>query len=232
MVQSIYRSLSNGKPDLEIQTDATRSGWGAVFNDTNTGGHWSSGERQQHINFLEMKPVFWALKTFCSNLKQNHIKPYTDNTTAVAYINSMGGSRSESCCKIARQIWLWCIKREIWLTAVHLPGSLNTEADRASRVFNDRTEWTLNPSIFKNLANQFSVQPTIDLFASRLNYQIKPYISWKPDPEAFVVDAFTLDWSTHVFYAFPPFSLLGRVLQNIQQDQAEGILILPCGSSS
>ena len=35
--------------------------------------------------------------------------------------------------------------------------------------------------------------PNIDLFASRLNYQLKPDVSWMPDQEACHVDAFTLD---------------------------------------
>ena len=38
--------------------------------------------------------------------------------------------------------------------------------------------------------------PNIDLFASRLNYQLKPYVSWMPDQETCLVDAFTLDWGS------------------------------------
>ena len=41
------------------------------------------------------------------------------------------------------------------------------------------------------------------------------------------MDAFTLDWSSYVFFAFPPFSVLGRVVQKIQEDMAGGILLIP-----
>ena len=41
------------------------------------------------------------------------------------------------------------------------------------------------------------------------------------------VDALTLTWTEHGFYAFPPFSLIPRCLQKISFDQAEGILIAP-----
>ena len=34
------------------------------------------------------------------------------------------------------------------------------------------------------------------------------YISWKPDPQAYAVDAFTQNWADMKFYAFPPFSLI------------------------
>ena len=34
----------------------------------------------------------------------------------------------------------------------------------------------------------------IDLFASYLNYKMKPYVSWGPDPYATYVDAFSIPW--------------------------------------
>ena len=46
--------------------------------------------------------------------------------------------------------------------------------------------------------------PNIDLFASRLNYRLKPYVSYKPDPGTVAVDAFTVQWSQHVFMLFHP----------------------------
>ena len=35
------------------------------------------------------------------------------------------------------------------------------------------------------------------------------------------------NWNTENFYAFPPFSLISRVLQKIENENAEGILIVP-----
>ena len=37
--------------------------------------------------------------------------------------------------------------------------------------------------------------PDIDLFASHINHQFPKYVSLRPDPEAFAIDAFSLDWS-------------------------------------
>ena len=65
------------------------------------------------------------------------------------------------------------------------------------------------------------------MFASCLNSQLKTYVSWHPEPKSWAVDAFSLNWNTLKFYAFPPFSLLGQTLSKIHQDQAEGILIAP-----
>ena len=68
----------------------------------------------------------------------------------------------------------------------------------------------------------------MDLFASRLNFQLPRYVSWNPDPEAVATDAFSINWSNDLHYAFPPFSLIGRVLQKIVQDAADVILIVSC----
>ena len=53
----------------------------------------------------------------------------------------------------------------------------------------------------------------IDLFASRLCCQLKPFVSWKPDPEAKAIDVFSLDWNDQNLYTFLPFALINRVLQ-------------------
>ena len=44
-----------------------------------------------------------------------------------------------------------------------------------------------------------------DLFADRLNAQLRPFFSWKPDPTAIATDALEQDCSQEKNYAFPPF---------------------------
>ena len=121
---------------------------------------------------------------------------------------------------------MWCIDHNVWVTASHLPGKLNEEADRLSRKFDDRTEWMLDRDIFQSITARFG-EPEIDLFASRLNKQVQNYVSWLPDPEAVSVDAFTLNWNGLKFYAFPPFCLIAKCLQKIREDNADGIIIVP-----
>ena len=136
----------------------------------------------------------------------------------------MGGTK-EACYRISRTIWEWCIERKIWLSACHLPGVDNTEADRESRLNHDNTEWKLNPLYFHTLGKIWTT-PNIDLFASRINFQIYPYVAWKPDPEAVAIDAFTIPWDQYC-YAFPPFCLIGKALAKIEEEKASGILIAP-----
>ena len=57
------------------------------------GGRWTPSEAEYHINILELLAAFFALKCFCSHMNNCHIQIQIDNTTALAYINNMGGSK-------------------------------------------------------------------------------------------------------------------------------------------
>ena len=81
-------------------------------------------------------------------------------------------------------------------------------------------------TLFDTITCQF-LYPQVDLFASRLNRQVDTFVSWKPEPAAWAVDAFSLNWKDIMFYAFPPFSVLGQVLNKIIEDQASGKLVMP-----
>jgi len=102
-------------------------------------------------------------------------------------------------------------KKGIWISISHIPGIDNEIADKASQVFNDQTEWKLDENIFSRIANILGV-PDVDMFASRLNYQVLPYVAWRPDPQAIAKDAFTINWSDYsLIYVFPPFSMIPLV---------------------
>ena len=140
--------------------------------------------------------------------------------------NNKGGVKSSPCHIVAKNIWEWAIERNNILSAQHLPGKENTVADRASRIFDVNTEWSLSNSIFEKIESQFG-SFEIDLFASRLNKKCKKFISWKPDPEAYMVDAFLTNWGDIYFYAFPPFSVIMMALTKIEADQATGVIVCP-----
>lgn len=125
----------------------------------------------------------FTLKSFCEDPHNLHVSLKIDNVTAITYINNMGASHSKARNIIARQLWLWCIERNIWVTTSHVLGVDNIITDKASREFNDATEWALNPEMFKQVTQTF-FQPEVNLFASRLNHKVDiKYILWKPDPK-------------------------------------------------
>ena len=222
--------LQRKGPQIELRTDASGSGWGATDLHTNIGGRWDENElvraRNNEINYLETLAAGLGLKAFCADMHDSHILIRIDNTTAVAYLNNMGGIKSKDCDEMAMEIWEWCANRNIWITAEHLPGRLNTVADCMSRKFNEKKEWMLDKQAFENIVRHFGV-PEIDLFASRLNAQLPRFISWLPDPEAETVNAFTVNWGPLKFYAFPPFCLISKCLSKVMTDKATGLLVVP-----
>ena len=201
-ITSAFKLINPGQPQHVVFSDASRSGWGEVYGEIKTGGHWSSAEDELHINVLELLAAFYISSSLCHNLKDTHIRMMIDNQTAIAYINNMGG-RKTTCNNITRRIWEWCIERNIWLTAAYVTSKDNFVADEQSRIDHNNSEWELNNDIFKNIIDIWG-SPEIDLFATRLNHKLDRYISWKPDPFSEGVDAFNVYWGDKFSYIFPP----------------------------
>ena len=55
-------------------------GWGAATNDLSTGGVWTVEEAREHINYLEMLAVLFALKSFSTLTSNKHVKVMVDTT--------------------------------------------------------------------------------------------------------------------------------------------------------
>lgn len=207
-------------------TDASNDGWGAVCNNSRIGGRWNDQESVNHINYLELLAASHALRSFCKSSFEFHVQIKSDNSCTVAYINNMGGIKSVKCNELAKTIWLWCMERNIWLSATHVPG-IDNEADFMSRHFNESVEWKLKECFFSKISQIWGM-PDVDMFASRLNKQVDCFVSWKPDPDAMAVNAFSLNWSDYsLIYSFVPFSLVGRTIQKLRQDRGEMILVAP-----
>ena len=79
------------KHALQIFTDASKEGWGTHLDEHTARGTWSLPQSKLHINYLELKAVFLALKEFRTLCCNKTVLIATDNTTVVAYINKEGG---------------------------------------------------------------------------------------------------------------------------------------------
>ena len=188
---------------------------------------FSTSKRKEHINALELKVILFGLKALAKGLTNIHIKVLIDNSTDVACINKFGTSRSQECDFITKEIWQWASNSSISLSATHLPGIQNTEADFESRKYEIHTEWKLNESVFHFICGELGFSSTIDLFATRINTQLRTFVSYRPDPNCVAVNAFLINWGKEKFYAFPPFACLSKTVHKIYQDKAKGILIAP-----
>lgn len=219
------KPLGSIEPDLVLYSDASSWGWGVSYGDSRTGGPWSHSESTRHINELELLAGFNALKCYAEGAIGSTIEICMDNTTAVAYVNKQGGTKSIALSSLAGELSNWCEVRKISLTASHIPGILNVIADQESRRGLDPGDWKLCPRIFEIIVDLWS--PTVDLFAASWNKQLIQFVSWRPQPDNWKTDALSFRWSGIMGYAFPPFGLIHRCLNRIIRDQAELVMVCP-----
>ena len=89
-------TATHGNCQVTPYSDASLTGWRGVYNSITTGGQWTENESQTRIIYLEILACFLTLKAFCSQIKNCHVKTMIDSTTAISYINSMGGGGVEA----------------------------------------------------------------------------------------------------------------------------------------
>lgn len=114
------------------------------------------------------------------------------------------------------------------MTTAHIPGKLNVEADSRTKTFYDRTEWKLETKIFHNVCKKVFM-PNIDLFASRLNYQLKLFVSWGPDPEAsitFPAEGCTMFWKEKLTNSRPTYHQRAEEIPKYTDDRLCGVRCL------
>ena len=138
----------------------------------------------------------------------------------------MGGTRNELLVQISKEIWEYLLDKGITITAEHLPGALNKEANMHLRTVKNSSEWKLNQVVFQKLCKSW-LTLDINLFTSRVSHQVPANVSCKLDPYSKGRDALQMCWTHTKGYAFPSFFLIGRVLHKVLIDQATLILITP-----
>ena len=121
-----------------------------------------------------------------------HVQISMDNSTAVSYINNMGGTKSHSLDTLSRCLWEWRISRQLHVSAQHVPGASNIRADQLSRIIDCHLEWSLNNEVYKSNICQIGFTHELDLFASILNAKTDNFVSWHPEPGAVAYDAFAI----------------------------------------
>ena len=115
---------------MTIQTDASRTGWGAVCLGETAKGIWSSQEQNWHINILELLAVKLPLLTFTKDKAVKSIHFQIDNTTALRYLLKIGGTKNLKLIELSKEIWEYLLLKGITITAEYLPNAMNTEAGK------------------------------------------------------------------------------------------------------
>lgn len=126
-------------PTVEVRTDASLLGMGAVLmNPSNQRlpeviESWSTRvENPAHINVLELRAAFLALKKWAPMLRNQVVSLKMDNMVALSYVRR-GTGKVPALRKLAKRIVLLALHHNITLAPCFIPSTGNVLADRESR---------------------------------------------------------------------------------------------------
>ena len=152
-----------------------------------------------------------------------------DNISAVTYyVNKLGGTVSLTLTAIVKDLWLWCLQRDISLIAEHLLGVQNTVVDEELQVMKDRTDWKLNLEVFSQINRRLDPL-AVDLFTSRFTTQLPQFFTWRLDPEAEALNAFSQQWDKPGGEGIcqSPTEPGGKTLSQVRAQRATIVLVAP-----
>ena len=219
--------LCQVSPDLHFWSDASVVGWGAHLDRRIASGLWDTHQAAFSINARELLAVLLGLHQFQSSLQGRMVAVFCDNTTAVASLRKVGGTRSLLLTTLAPEFLRWTESLSIRLAPQFIPGSNNVLADALSRPHQlPLSEWSLNLTVFYSLRRLWPVQ--IDLFATSDNHRCSIYFSPFRDPMSAGADAFLQSWDGLQAYTFPPVAIIPRVLVKLRASTGtELTLVVP-----
>jgi len=217
--------LKPHKDSIQMETDASATGWGCCIGSMETSGLWDRSMKFRPSNFRELAAVYLGIKSFGSILQGKAVTVLSDNITTCAYLNHLGGPVRD-LTKLAQAVWALVFKLDIDLRAHYLPGKLNVQADGLSRQ-KCLYEWKLNPGLFRHIDRMFGPH-TVDRFASFQTRQLPRYNSRSFDPETEGIDALSQgNWEQEMNFVNAPFRLIPKVLSVVQNQAAVATIIAP-----
>ena len=136
--------------EVSLEMDASGLGYGVVWGQDWLAGAWNgslSSRRDRHdhyrpspdmdipdnINVQELFPMLEALWRWGPRWRDKKVVVYSDNTQAVAAINT-GKSDNMVAMHIMRRVFWLTVLFNCHLVAVHIPGRSNVTADALSRL--------------------------------------------------------------------------------------------------
>lgn len=212
---------------IYLFTDASKQGWGGHTDSQTVSGLWTQQESLYHINLLELEAVSRCMKKLSSVMRNSHVTVCGDNTTCLAYLRNQGGTVSRALSVKAEELLKWAHVLNITVSTEFIPGKLNVLADQLSRRNQILpTEWTIAHQALEPVWRLWG-KPMIDLFATSYNTRLDMYVSPMRDPEALGRDAFARCWSGLELYAYPPTSLIPKVLAKATLEKPRLVLVTP-----
>ena len=217
-----------------LRTDTSDRGWGTqlcrnCIEIKACAQEWERKEKNLHITHREALASAKAVHFMLPHIAQgSSLKIETDaSSTAWCWTK---GSKIPGMNSAIRAAAVAAATKKIFVTAAHIPGCTNTRADWLSRN-PDPKNYRLNPQIFHKICHVLGFHPEVDLFSNRHNSQVKQFCSWRVDPKS-LGNAFAIKWTGKKCWLNPPWEMIPRCLQKLQEDNATALVCLPIWRSA
>ena len=220
-----------------VTSDASLQGWGALLTLNGrdidwTGGLWQTKELQSHITHLEAAGSARAIMTFLPHLGRGDVVHLLTDASSTMFA-WLKGSKLVAMNSLILEAKMALHRKGVFATFGHIPGKENCTADWISRNHHrlDPSNYRIHSQIFWWVCRHFSFRPQVDLFASFLNHHLRHYCSALPDKRSWG-DAFLLSWQGVLGWAHPPWNLVGRMLEKVEEDKATVLVCFPLWRSA
>ena len=117
---------------LELFTDASFLGLGAIFRSQWIQAEWPEHLKMKSIDFMELFAILTATITWGSHFRGKRIVFITDNLP-ITQIWDKGTTKCKDLMCLVRTLYLVAARLEFTVTMKHIPGSSNVIADSLSR---------------------------------------------------------------------------------------------------
>lgn len=225
----------NRKPTVKIYSDACNYQWGYwvaktdQFPELNIKRPFSGDQLNWHITLQETYAAAQAVIEVARlrNLKDCSILARSDATTTVHYVKCSGGKKMAHAMAIV-PMEEECLARRISVTCFHIAGE-NNPGDAPSRDLVGVAQYKMHEAVFAAAHQQWGPIAG-DLFAAQWNNQAARYATYEwGDSKAVAHDAFTMDWTPGLWWAFPPpqKQMLNKVVQRTLAEGANIVLVTP-----
>lgn len=158
-----------------LTTDASLTGWDAHLDGMEVHSLWPEGVSLTYL-VLELKALLLSLRSFFLHLQGHSVAIMSDNTTTISYINQQRGTVSQSLCKLAMDLWDFCLMNDIHPSATHVPGVDNSLEDVLSRQVTSCHEWELNDKYLHPILSAWGF-PDLDAFTTQWNVKCSHFCS-------------------------------------------------------
>jgi hypothetical protein len=131
---------------------------------------------------------------------------------------------------MTRKIFSLLTRADIRLKAEHIPGVLNTLADKLSRL-DKAGDYELLQEVYLRGIHDLKVLPTVDCFANTNNKTCPRFFAPVRDHLAVgaaAIDAMQQPWGKESLpYLHPPTDIIPQVIQKIKQEKCSAVLVVP-----